>query len=343
MITAKYSNTKEPIAKLVIDKKSISRNNTILVTFQCPTCQTVREITLNLFMRRVSRDTKTCYCCVNKNSEKCQNQSEFMKQNMSSILEGTYTKKEPVSKKTLEEYLNFSDKCWEKEDIEFQNHYNLKHISLDDFEGLRGKIKGIGNGKLTDLKGWIYFHHYRIFNQTRYTPMLIDVSNQIIEKPQYVTFECENCGCHFNHRDLEIVKNKRKLFCQQCSLTNRTFHLRSYKMRNGSCILWQSHLEKKFIEWCEQNSISIQNGPVISYVFQEKSHKYRVDFELPQYKMLIEMKDNHCWHQAQVANGKFGEKEKAAIKWSEENNYTFHIVFPKTLQVFKNSILQRSL
>jgi hypothetical protein len=339
-LVAKYSNTKEPIAKMVINKKPISRNNSYLVKFVCPTCNTTREITLNLFMRRVSKNTTRCYCCMNEDTEKCEKQSGFMKQNMSKILEGDYVKSQKVSEKTLPEHLEFSMREWEKEDVEFINHYVLAHLSEEEFLRILPKIKGVGNNKIVNLEGWTYFPYYRVFNQTRYTPMLVNKKTNVLEKPQYITFECENCGNSFTHRDLEIVKNKLKIFCQGCTLTNRIFRLRTHITKNGTKILWQSIPERRFIEWCDEHSIEIKNGPTIQYKFQEKIHAYRVDFELPSLKRLIEIKDNHCWHKQQVATGKFGAKESAAIEWCNDKAYTFSVIFPKTLQELKDSLLK---
>ena len=140
------------------------------------------------------------------------------------------------------------------------------------------------------------------------------------------------------HRDLEIVKNKLKLFCKDCSFTNKTFRIRQLVLKNNEIIMWQSVYERRFIEWCEEKNIPIQNGPKIPYMFQEKEHSYRVDFMLPQHKKIIEMKDNHCWHTGQVESGKFAAKNKCANEWAQTNGYTFHVVFPKTLSDFKTTL-----
>ena len=103
--------------------------------------------------------------------------------------------------------------------------------------------------------------------------------------------------------------------------------------------MWQSVPERRFIEWCEDNNISIKNGPKVTYNFREKQHVYRVDFELTHNKLLIEIKDNHCWHKEQVESGKFQAKESAAKEWCKINNYKYHVIFPKTLQKLKDSIL----
>lgn len=344
-VTSIYSNTKEPIYKLIIDSTPISRNNTYTVKYKCQTCLTEQEITLNLYMRKVNREITCCDACKNKESTKCNNHREFMKQNATNVIAGSYIKDEPVKVKTLsvDKHLEKSIADWETEDDDFKEKYFLYHLSNDDFERFRTKIISINNDKFRDISEWNYFPTYRIYNQSRYTPMLINKINGSVEKPLYLKFKCDNCDDLFVHRDMEVIKNQYKLLCKTCSFTNKIFCLRKYKCKDGSTLLWQSIPERRFIEWCEDHNIIIKNGPNIEYTFNDRNHTYRVDFELPQYKILIEMKDNHCWHKQQVESGKFGAKEAAAIEWSKKENYTYHIVFPKTLQKMKDSILEKIL
>ncbi len=339
-ITSTYSNTKEPIYKLVINNKPISRNNSYMVLYTCMTCSIQHEITLNLFMRKVNKNTQRCESCKNKGEEKCKLQSEFMKQNIETIRNGEYIKQTlKVKTMTLEQHLQKSQVDWDNEDVNYTNQYFTYHLTEEDFTRILPKIVSVGNDKLTTLTDWYYYPTYRVFNQTRFTPMLIHKYEQRVEKPQYIKFRCENCDSCYIHRDLEVVKNSLKLLCQQCSLTNRMFKLRSMKLNSGKTILWQSIPERRFIDWCEEHNITIQNGPTLVYSFNNKEHKYRVDFELPDKKMLIEIKDNHCWHHEQVKSGKYSAKNAAAEKWCALTQYTFHVLFPKTIQEFKNSIL----
>ena len=74
-ISSTFSNTKQPIYKLVLDEKPISRNNNLIVGYCCQTCGTCQEITLTLFMRKVNKGTKRCAACVNQDDKKCQTHS----------------------------------------------------------------------------------------------------------------------------------------------------------------------------------------------------------------------------------------------------------------------------
>jgi hypothetical protein len=343
-ITSTFSNTKIPIYKLVINNKPISRNNTYVVDYKCQTCNSQKEITLNLFMRKVNKETTRCETCKNQDETKCNNQRQFMKENMSKILSGEYIKQTiKVKSNSLEQHLEKSNTDWSLEDVDFKEQYIFSHLSVDDYNRILPKIVSIGNDKITSLQDWTYFPTYRIYNQSRYTPMLIHKTENKTEKPLYIKFKCENCDCEFVHRDLEVVKNNLRIFCQTCTLTNRTFQLRKKKLASGETILWQSVPERRFIEWCEENNIQIKNGPKLPYIFNDKQHMYRVDFELPKHKLLVEIKDNHCWHQEQLKSGKFSAKENSANEWCNENKYRYHVLFPKTIQKFKNSILENSL
>lgn len=343
-ISSAYSNTKVPIHKLIINNKPISRNNTYVICYKCLTCNIESEITLNLFMRKINKDIRRCEACRNKNEDKCKAQSKFMKENIHKIIAGEYTISEnKVKSKSLDDHIKTSMLDYDAEDDDFKNMYTLRHLTTDDFMRIQSRIISIGNDKVCSLDEWSYFPTFRIYNQTRYTPMLIHKTENRTEKPIYIKFKCDNCECLFTHRDLEVVKNHIKILCQSCSLTNRTFHLRKMTLKNGISIMWQSVPERRFIEWCELNDIRVQNGPKISYMFKDTSHTYRVDFELPAHKLLIEIKDNHCWHNEQVKSGKFGAKESAANDWCKSNQYTYHVVYPKTIQQFKNSILSKSL
>jgi len=340
-ITSTYSNTKMPIFKLIIDNIPISRNNTYTVKYKCQTCNCEKEITLNLYIRKVNKNIIHCDACKNKDEDKCKKQSEFMKKNVSDILSGKYNKVfVKVKQNTLEQHLSKSLIDWEQEDNDFKEKYYLYHLTDEDFQRICSKIISINNNKFTNIEDWQYFPTYRIYNQSRYTPMLIHKVESSSEKPLYIKFKCDNCDSEYIHRDLEIVKNQYKLLCQTCSLTNKIFRIRKKILKNGDKIMWQSIPERRFVEWCEENNIIIKNGPKIEYTFNDKKHTYRVDFELPDNKIIIEIKDNHCWHKKQVISGKFEAKELTAIEWCKNNKYTYHVIFPKTIQKFKDSILK---
>lgn len=342
-ISAKYSNTKTPIYKIVIDNTPIARNNSLTVVYKCINCTTCQEITLNLYTRKINKQSIYCSLCKNENESKREQQAMFMKENCSTIMRGEYqTKKQQKKGISLSEHLALSAHDWSVDDAEFKEAYDHAHLTVEEFNNVKSKIKGINNKKIIDLGQWEYWFNYRVFNQSRYTPMLVNLSENIVEKPLYITFDCENCGIEHTHRDLEVVKNKIKVLCRDCTLTNKSFRLRKMEMTDGNSIMWQSVPEKRFIMWCQKHNITIRNGPRLKYTFGDTQHEYRVDFELPDLKMLIEIKDNHCWHLRQVESGKHAAKEAAAKIWCAENNYEYNIVFPKTNATIRNYIINKS-
>lgn len=342
--SSKYSNTKIPVYKLSINSNKYLRSSTLLIKLNCLTCFHEQEITLTCFMRKVNNNKIHCILCVNLEKTKCETHSQFIQDNFTQLFKDkTYkNNKIKITKLSFEQNIQKSIVDWKLENETFKTEYFNIHLTIEQFENIRNKIINIGNkGEyFSDLSGWYYEPCYRVYNQTRYTPMLINIITKNIKKPYYISFKCENCDIEFTHRDLEIIKKKIKLFCRKCSLTNKIFRLRKHTLNSGKNIIWQSSLEKKFIDWCEENTIKIQNGPNLPYIFKEKQREYRVDFELPYYNKIIELKDNHCWHKEQIESGKFAAKENIAIEWAKNNNYIFHLLFPKDITRFQEDLLK---
>ena len=318
-----YSNTKQPVPRFLLDNKVISRNNDLVVGYKCLNCGVQNEITLNLYLRKVVKQTRCCDAC-----------RAWMSGEKIPAVE-TKWKDKPLSQR-LEE----SEQDFLAEDTDFQAQYFLKHLTNEEFNRIRTKLKSVGQGKLTDLSMWEYIPYYRVWNQTKYTPMLVHKSNNQIEKPSYVSWVCDECEQEFINRVLEVQKNRLRILCADCGFCNRTFKVRSMITLWGK-IQYQSVQEKRWIEWCVDANIPIENGPRISYSFAGKDHIYKVDFQIPSLKRLVEIKDNHVWHKQQVASGKWSRKEEAAQKWCAEHGWQYDMVFPKTLSKWKEDILVR--
>jgi hypothetical protein len=72
------------------------------------------------------------------------------------------------------------------------------------------------------------------------------------------------------------------------------------------------------VHWCESNKLIVKNGPTVEYMFNGKTKKYRVDFQIG--NMLIEIKDFHIWHKTQVDSGQWDAKVNEANKYIKDNN-----------------------
>lgn len=68
-------------------------------------------------------------------------------------------------------------------------------------------------------------------------------------------------------------------------------------------------------------------GQESNTALMEKIKIYKVDFEIPNQKMIIEVKGIHIWHKKELNSGKWAAKEDAARKWSQENGYLFYLIY----------------
>lgn len=118
-------------------------------------------------------------------------------------------------------------------------------------------------------------------------------------------------------KSIEGFKNDYKILCKDCKLCNRTFKLRPIQNSAKETIMYQSKLEKKFVEWCNDRNIVVHNGPSIPYVFNDKSRTYRVDYQIAD--VIIEIKDFHIWHRNQIESGLWQTKLDAVNQYISEN------------------------
>lgn len=326
-----YSNTKEEIWRVFYGDEVIKRNNNLVATYKCANCARSNIVALNNVVRKMNHDIRECNNCKNANEGKTAQQSKFMKEHGTKIQAGERFKvveeklKEHVLGRLQKDQLAFNDM-----DDDFKDQYFQKHLTVEEYDRIKDKIKGFHNKKFTDASKFQYFPCSKVGNQTMYSPCLYDAERDVVEKPTYITFECESCGDEFTNRDLYIQKNKYKVLCKECNFCNNTFKIRQFKNVIGENIQYQSQLEKRFIESCNDMGVRVINGPKVTYVMNGKERVYRVDFEIPSMNMLLEAKDNRVWHREQVTNGKWKLKEDAALKYCKENGKRFVMFYPKT-------------
>ena len=322
----KYSSTKVPIYKLVIDGKEISRNNNLVITYKCLNCNINNQITLNLFMRKINKNILCCNLCKNLMEEKRNKQSREMVNNK--FASQNYVKEKKVKQEIKLENIHMESlKKWEEMDEDFQNTYLLKHLSEEEFERIRYKIISVNNDKIKDLSKYKYVFNFKSNNQTIFNPQLVNFEENLLEKPVNIKFQCENCDNHFISRDLYSQKNKYKILCKDCSFCNKTFKIRNMKNILNEKVIYQSQFEKKFITYCNENNIVIRNGDTIEYEWKDKKLKYKIDFKIPDKKLLIELKDKHIWYTREKLNGKQDSKIEAAKKYAVDIDYRYEFVF----------------
>jgi hypothetical protein len=337
---SKYSNTKIPIPRFYINEKSVGRSNNIKIEYKCINCNELNNITLNLFVRKIQKNIIKCDKCKNNDTIKVKNQSEFMKQNAKLIIDKKYNKPQQIIKKrTINELIEIANDNFINMSDDFKKNYNNHNITLNEFNKIKHLIISFLNKKYDNLNDWEYINFWEINNQTKFVPMLYNQSNNIIEKICDIDIKCENCRNIYRCKTLNIYKNCYKILCRDCNFSNKTFKIRSTNNINGNPIRYQSRLEYDFIDFCNSNNFIILNGPKLSYIYINKNKTYLVDFYIPDFNMIIELKDNHIWHKKQVEKGIFDLKNMVANKYASENNLTFRVIFANEMNNFKNSLL----
>lgn len=328
-VSHKYSNTKEYLIRIFIDNKCISRNNPYRVSYKCIECGTMNIVNLNNLVRKMNNNITKCNMCKNLCVDKCDKQREFMKSTYKNFGK-VKSQKTELKKLTVEELIENSKNEFDEMDDDYCESYFNKHLTNEEFERYRSKIISFQNDKFTDINKFDYCSIIKIKNQTYFNPYFFDKDRKVLEKPIYIKFKCECCDSEFTHRNLFKIKNKIKLLCNDCSLTNRTFKIRSYKNLDGDKIHYQSKYELKFIKYCNKNNINIVDGPRINYIWKDKNRKYVVDFYIPKLNILVELKDNHIWHKNNLENGKWNSKLEAVNKLVNQKIYKeFLCIYPK--------------
>jgi len=121
--------------------------------------------------------------------------------------------------------------------------------------------------------------------------------------------------------------------------------LKEYKLNDGRIINYQSKPELLFIKKCEDNNTYIENGDIIEYKFNNRTHKYYIDFKIKENNKwkLIEIKSKHNWFFIDLQSGKLESKFNSAVKYSEENKYLDYILILDNIIYNKYDELKKEL
>ena len=302
--TSMYSSTKENIWHVFINGNKIKKTSEYIFSYNCLSCGKLNTCASTQFLRKIRQAKPQCFQCNNILLNET-NYDRSIKPRVEKE-EKTYRQKHENS---LIEFETYPD--------QYRNSYLLSHLSVDDYNRIKPNIISFGNGKFTDMDNYEYWSIYKVNNQMKFSYVIYDNINDIIFKADQPILKCDNCENNWRCKSLEIFKNCYKILCNDCKLCNRTFKIRPIKNINNQIIMYQSKLELKFIEWCASNNLIVTNGPNVEYVFNNKSHKYRVDFQIND--ILIEIKDFHIWHRNQVESGLWDEKVNAVKKYILDN------------------------
>jgi len=260
----KYSSKKNSIYHITLNDKHVSKKDAFHIKYKCITCEANHIVGTTQFLRKINKCSYRCSLCVNKDE----------------------VKQIPILPLSLREQKTESDVLFDEYDDDFKDTYYSYHLTDEDYKRVSKNIISLQNGKykIEDLEYWAVF---KTNNQMLFSSVFYDKANDLIIKANQPILRCENCGNDWRAKILEKFKNCHKILCSSCTLCNKTFKIRTTKNCVNDSILYQSKLELNFINWCNNNSIIVKNGPMIPCI----ERKYKVDFRIND--LLIEIKDNH--------------------------------------------------
>lgn len=217
-----------------------------------------------------------------------------------------------------------------------KNYFNF-HLNESDYKRISTNLISLQDTKFNKIIDYEYWPIYKVSNQMEFTSVMYSKSTNTIFKANCPILKCDICKENWRAKSLEKFKNNVKIMCKECSLVNKTFKIRTTHNCNNKLILYQSKLELKFINWCNNNNIVIDNGPRVPYFFENKNRIYKVDFQVK--NILIEIKDDHIWHQNDTNSGKWKAKEDAAKKLIKINEYCdYYLIKPNNWDEYLDKI-----
>lgn len=327
----KYSSVKKKTNRLFIDGCVVKTKNK-KVSFVCDGCNDKSIISLKKYLLKTNH---ICSLCKNNQIDKRLEHSEYIKKCYSdnNKVIPKVKKKTKIINENNKTFIEKSNLQFEKETDSYKNIYYKKHLRLSEYLNIKDKIYSI-NGIV--LKNDIeYFEHLKTNNQMKYSSYIYDSKYKKFTCVNNVKLFCDNCNKLFNTtRKIKSKIHNLKILCPKCYLCNRTFKIRNVKNIKGEKITYQSKPELKLVNYCNNNNILIEDGPVINYNFNNKILKYYTDYYIPSIKTIIEIKDNHIWHKEQVKTGKWDQKEKNAKIYAKENNINYLLLFTDNFEEF---------
>jgi len=329
----KYSSVKIENMRLFSNDKLIKTKNT-KITYICPTCNVEHTILLKKFLLK---NTLLCSSC-RETDEKRNKQSNFIKKSFKEFGK-VKSFKNFIEDKILDinEKIELSIKEFNNESDFFKNKYFDNHLTVDQFNEIKDKIYEVNNVIMN--KNFKYIEILKVNNQMKYSSFLYDEENDRLINFNNIHYICDSCSDLFStsRKPKEKYLKNKKILCKQCYLSNRTFKIKSTKNINNKNIRYQSNPELILINFCNENNILIENGPKVEFFFNDKKRIYNIDYYIPKYKLIIEIKADHIWHKKQVESGKWFLKEKAAVQYAKNNNLTYKLIFSQYLDEFIKS------
>jgi hypothetical protein len=342
----KYSSKKNAIWHLNMELKNnsiirITKRLKYKINYNCITCDSKHLIGTTQILRKINKLSIYCNFCKNDIDEKKNKQIISLHQTLNN------KNNEKIKLSNIEKIKE--SKCiFDDMDDDFKENYFNYNLTLEEFDRMKPNIIAFQNGKIKMNKNIEYIPVFKCNNQICFTSMLYDKENDIIFKTNQPILCCNTCNTNWRAKSLERHKNNHIIRCKECSFVCNSFKIRKYHNINKEVITYQSKLELKFINYCNNNNIVVNNGPKVNYFYNNSNRKHSVDFEiiLNNKKYMIEIKDNHIWHKNEMSNGKWNAKETSARNLIDNKIYFgYFMIFPKNwvdiLKHIKNNNLDK--
>jgi hypothetical protein len=270
--SSKYSSTKENIWHVIINDIKLKKTSEYTIGYNCIHCNSKNYISTTSFLRKIRKNNDLCSQCIITNSQCIITNSQCIITNSQCIITNSQCritklnsdeminlKKNNLQLKNNKPNINLKEKLSYEEIHKlsinefnnqheiFKNSYLLSHLTEEDYERIKSKIKSYSNGSLNKINDYEFWSVYKVNNQMKYSSVLYDTINKIIFKANQPIIKCDNCSNEWRAKSLDKLKNCYKILCPNCSLCNKIFKIRSTKNILNENILYQSKLEMKFI------------------------------------------------------------------------------------------------
>ncbi len=342
--TNKFSSDKNPIWRLVLDGKELTKNTKFVIQYKCLLCDKLCKVGTTQFFRKInSNRINGCFSC--------HNLCDMKRTKQSMTLHNTLTMGDNIIKpiksknQTFEEKLRNSLSLFSKLTEQKKQAYYEKHLTTQEFkEIIKPNLISFRNGGIKGdyLDRLEYIPIFQCQNQMKFTSIFYDSVDDTLLKADQPILKCQVCDIHFRSKSLENHKGSLKIMCKSCKLCNKSFKKHKIKNMIGHDIIYQSKQELDFIHWCNHHNIIVENGPLIEYRFHNGKHIYHVDFVLPDKNIIIEIKDNHIWHKKQIESGKWKAKISAMkehLKCNGGKYEAYYMIFPRNKQYILKKLL----
>ncbi len=314
----KYSSKKNNIYHISLNGKHLSKRDPYRIKYKCVMCESLHIVGVTQFLRKINKCSYRCNLCCKDVTHQKINKS--------------------ITNMSLTDKKEESVKLFQEQDDDFKEDFFRSHLTSDDYKRICKNLISLENGKRMIDANLEYWPIFKTSNQMLFTSVFYDKANDMILKANQPIMKCDTCSKTWRAKSLHRFKNCYKILCTDCTLCNKTFKIRQTQNNINQTILYQSKLEMKFIRWCNSHNKTVRNGPTLSYKFDGKIHRYKVDFMIDD--ILIEIKD-HQLNLQQISSEKWKAKEKAVYKEIEKGIYSkYYLITPQNWVHCLNKLLQ---